>query len=46
MLVLSTEVVLLGKVDQEDDWLGGEEEQLVDDFNLFKINQLAKVQTN
>jgi hypothetical protein len=34
MLVLLPDVVPLGKVDQEDNRLGGQEEKRVDDLNL------------
>ena len=37
MLVLLADEVLLGKVDEEDDGLGGEEEERVDDLNLESI---------
>ena len=34
MLVLLANVVTLRQIDQEDDWLCGQEEKAVDDFNL------------
>jgi hypothetical protein len=35
VLVLLADVILLGQVDQVDDWLGGEEEDWVDDLDLL-----------
>jgi len=34
VLVLLANIVLLAEVDKEDDWLGGEEEEWVDDLDL------------
>lgn len=34
VLVLLADVVLFAEVDEEDDWLGGEEEEWVDDLDL------------
>jgi hypothetical protein len=34
MLVLLSDVVFLAQIDEVDDWLGGEEEERVDDFDL------------
>jgi len=38
MLVLLAEVILLTQVDEVDDWLGGEEEERVDDFDLLRVS--------
>jgi len=43
MLVLLADVVLLAQVDEVDNWLGGKEEERVDDLDLLYVNYRSTI---